>query len=310
MPTDCQERASAARRNRCFALAALILGGAAFAQPAPVTAELRHILEAEENDPLPAAVPKDSAARAKVLGAEWEKRFRPRHARVADMIGRDLLVSPEDFSLAGNVFLHGITADDQLLAYQLLTVAATLGHRDARWQSAEALDAFLVAVGRPQLFGVVLGGARHVVGDPAIDPLRQRHCLPTAAKLDQFARLVADRRSGTLDRQPVTNMLFWSESSIAGSRAFRARSGVVLTPLVITCPRALASADDSYLAGTVLRRSTAPNDKLLAHALLTIAAIEGSAAARCESALSLDDFLMAIGRPRSDVLRARLCGRG
>ncbi|MDB4874740.1 MAG: hypothetical protein JWM41_1186 [Gemmatimonadetes bacterium] len=214
--------------------------------------------------------------------------------------------------------------EDTLAAYARLTVAALDGNRDARWASAVALDEYLAAVGRPQLFGMKFGGPRRVVDDPMTDAIRRRFCLPPRAKLDRFAQYGAAHRSGTLQRQPLTNMLLWLESP--------APRGAIVTTLVIDCPRALAltgpspvtaelrrmagahqsgrdrvvamirrdeltTGDDYFLAGVVLRRDGAAGDMLIAHTLFTVAALEGRDDALAESAAALDDYLTSIGRP-------------
>src|SRR6266480_3168751 len=114
--------------------AAMLVGvvgmGRAGLQEPPVTAELRRLLEQDQNEPYPANVPDDSAARVAFFTAEWNKHFKPRHDRVADIIRRGLLRTAEDYFIAGMIYNHGLKAEDNLLAHALLTVAAVKGHPD------------------------------------------------------------------------------------------------------------------------------------------------------------------------------------
>jgi hypothetical protein len=102
--------------------------------------ELREILEADQNEPFPEGEPTDPAARVAFFTAHWTQHFKPRHHRVIELIAQGELASAEDYFIAGMILNHGITADDNLVAHALLTVAALKGHPEGRWASAAALD--------------------------------------------------------------------------------------------------------------------------------------------------------------------------
>jgi hypothetical protein len=169
----------------------------------PVTAELREILEADQNEPFPEGEPADSAARVAFFTAHWTKHFKPRHDRVIEMIAQGALASAEDYFIAGMILNHGITAEDNLVAHALLTVAALKGHPEGRWASAAALDNFLTMVGHTQLFGTVHGDGRQVLGTPMTDALRREFCVPSLGKQEVLADLLRRGRRGAFDRQKV-----------------------------------------------------------------------------------------------------------
>jgi hypothetical protein len=175
-------------------------GGAA---ESATTAELRRILEADQNEPYPEGVPSDSAARVAFFTALWNRHFKPRHDRVTAMIEQGLLTSAEDYFIAGMIMNHGITPEDNLIAHALLTVAALKGHPDGRWGSAAALDNFLSSIGRPQLFGTVYGEPRSVIGRPMTDALRFQFCVPPLAKQQELAEYLKRGNRQAFDREKV-----------------------------------------------------------------------------------------------------------
>ena len=60
----------------------------------------------------------------------------------------------------------------------------------------------------------------------------------------------------------------------------------------------LSSAEDFFLAGTIVHHSPDPTDNLLAHALFSVAAFKGYPAARWASAAPLDNYLVENGKPQ------------
>lgn len=168
-----------------------------------VTAELRQLLEADQNVPYPDNVPEDSAARVAFFTAEWNKHFKPRHDRVTELVRSGRLRSAEDYYVAGMIYNHGIQPEDNLLAHALLTVAALRGHPDARWASAAALDNFLTSIGRPQLFGTVYGEGRTILGEPMTDALRSQFCVPSLAKQEELSTYLQNDQRERFDREKV-----------------------------------------------------------------------------------------------------------
>jgi hypothetical protein len=175
----------------------------AAAQSSPVTAELRKILDLDQNQLYPKNVPSDSAAMVAFFTAEWNKHFKPRQDRVAEIIRNDLLTSGEDFFIAGMIFNHGLKPEDNLIAHALLTVAAFKGHPDAKWASAAAMDNYLAGKGLPQLFGTVYGEKRDLTREPMTDALRAQFCVPSLAKQVELASLLKGGRRARFDREKV-----------------------------------------------------------------------------------------------------------
>jgi hypothetical protein len=105
---------------RAMVLAAAIAATAPealYAQKSTVTAELRKLLDADQNVPYPDNVPTDSAARVAFFTAEWTKHFKPRQDRVVVIVRDGLLKTGEDYFIAGTIFNHGIKPEDNLMAH-------------------------------------------------------------------------------------------------------------------------------------------------------------------------------------------------
>lgn len=81
------------------------------------------------------------------------RRDKERRAEVADIMARGEANTPNDLYRAAVIFQHGTGEKDFLTAHRLAMMAALHGHRAARWLTAASLDRFLMAVGRPQLYG-------------------------------------------------------------------------------------------------------------------------------------------------------------
>jgi hypothetical protein len=60
----------------------------------------------------------------------------------------------------------------------------------------------------------------------------------------------------------------------------------------------LRSAEDYFVAGMIMNHGMEPEDNLLAHALLTVAAFKGHPDARWASAAAMDNYLTSIGKPQ------------
>jgi hypothetical protein len=194
--------------SRFPAIGILAFCAACSESPSPpasdATRELRGLFQADQNEPYPIGEPQDSAARVAFFTAHWNQHFKPRHDRVLALIQADRLVSGEDYFLAGMILNHGITAEDNLVAHALLTIAAIKGHPEARWASAAALDNYLAMKGEAQLFGTVYGGHRQVVAVPMTDALRRQFCVPAFATQPDLAALLVAGRRDEFDRRKVS----------------------------------------------------------------------------------------------------------
>lgn len=60
----------------------------------------------------------------------------------------------------------------------------------------------------------------------------------------------------------------------------------------------LASAEDYFVAGMIMNHGMEPEDNLLAHALLIVAAFKGHPDARWASAAAMDNYLTSMGKPQ------------
>lgn len=78
-------------------------------------------------------------------------------ARARAIVLSDALESENDFFAAAQVLLHSRDADDLLMSHVCAVAASIQGHEDGLRLSAETLDAFLLACGRPQIFGTARG---------------------------------------------------------------------------------------------------------------------------------------------------------
>lgn len=76
-----------------------------------------------------------------------------RRDQVRAMLDRGEVRSGRDYWRAGFIFQHGDRPEDFLLAHALATAALSLGEQDGAWLAAARLDRYLVATGRPQIYG-------------------------------------------------------------------------------------------------------------------------------------------------------------
>lgn len=195
-------------RGLSIALCVLIVPGlglvpSLLSGPADTTRELKQLIDADQREPLPPNLPTEPAARERVFRAYWEAHFKPRRDRALALVEGGQLSSPEDYELAGTLLNHSLYADDHLVAHLLFTIAARKGHEGARWESAAALDNYLSAIGRPQLFGTLWGSPGRpdedrsgVMGAPMADSLRREFCVPA---LPRQAALLDSLRQGDVE---------------------------------------------------------------------------------------------------------------
>ncbi|HEY3813090.1 MAG TPA: hypothetical protein VGL66_07670 [Caulobacteraceae bacterium] len=97
------------------------------------------------------------------------------------------LQSGEDYEEAANIFQHGKTPQDYLLAHTLAIVAVGKGDKHATWIAAATLDRYLLKVGQPQVYGTQFGeGARKQYDRATIsDALRTELRVPTLDEQDK-----------------------------------------------------------------------------------------------------------------------------
>lgn len=79
--------------------------------------------------------------------------YAERRAQVRAMLDRGEVRSGADHLRAGFIFQHGARPDDYLLANALATAALSQGEKGGAWLAAASLDRYLVATGRPQIYG-------------------------------------------------------------------------------------------------------------------------------------------------------------
>lgn len=84
---------------------------------------------------------------------QMRARDGTRRALVHSLLTTGVLQSAEDFYGAARLFQHSDDPAEFEQAHQLALKAAELGHPDARWLAAAALDRWLVVQGQPQRYG-------------------------------------------------------------------------------------------------------------------------------------------------------------
>lgn len=78
---------------------------------------------------------------------------RQRRVRTGELLDQGLLHSADDLYHAAFVYQHGDNEADYLKAHVLATAAVARGKAAAKWIAAATLDRYLLAIGRPQVFG-------------------------------------------------------------------------------------------------------------------------------------------------------------
>lgn len=73
--------------------------------------------------------------------------------RVAEMLQQDLVNSPTDYYNAAMIYQHASTPQGYKLAHELAMIAASMGHKNAKWLSAASWDRFLRSIKHNQRFG-------------------------------------------------------------------------------------------------------------------------------------------------------------
>ncbi|WP_284734724.1 hypothetical protein [Sphingosinicella terrae] len=140
----------------------------------------------------------DQAARRDPVLIDWavvSVEDRRRRARVRELLDAGELASGEDFRQAAFIFQHGASPDDYLLAHSLAVVAVARGRPDATWIAAAALDRYLQAIERPQIFGTQFRSPPGAMTtqepyDRSLVPDALRQALGVPAQAEQDAQRV------------------------------------------------------------------------------------------------------------------------
>lgn len=260
--------------------------------------------------------------------AAFAARQGQRRARVLEILGATELEDPAAHADAALLLLHGSVPGDYLLAH-VLSIPAGLGSTPfGRFQTAAALDRFLVNIQREQIFGTqsftdspdppaydtypahfVPEHLRRIfqAGPPLrvrMPPEKRRDKPPSAKELRELARDAASA----------------APESLAPEIAARVRAAVFENERL--------QPADHLAAARTLARSAAADDLLLAHVCAVAAAFEANKKERdealAECARTLDLFLASVDQtprfvvppdasppepPLPDWLKAALLGK-
>lgn len=125
----------------------------------------------------------------KITPEQWveiNKADVARRGQVTALLQQGALHTSEDFSKAAFIFQHGDTPDDYLLAHTLAMVAVARGDQGAIWIASATLDRYLIAIGKPQIYGTQFhhDGSTPWTQEPYArtlisDPLRRDLNVPT-----------------------------------------------------------------------------------------------------------------------------------
>jgi hypothetical protein len=117
------------------------------------------------------------------------KTDEEREAATRRLLASGDLKSGKDTREAAVIFQHSHQADDYLLAHTLATIAVSKGDRDAIWIAAASLDRYLMAIGKPQIYGTqfMTPAGQHATQEPynrllISDELRKQLQVPSHAE--------------------------------------------------------------------------------------------------------------------------------
>lgn len=141
-----------------------------------------------DNEELRALCAEDLDDARTFRGDEAFVASQARRGRVEELIAAGALATAADYYHAARVLQHGERLAHWWRAHELARTAAALGHPQARYQAAAALDRWLMRGGRPQKYGTnsVIDGDRWRVWDhdPATtDAERAAWDVPPLAEL-------------------------------------------------------------------------------------------------------------------------------
>jgi hypothetical protein len=117
------------------------------------------------------------------------KSDEEREAATRRLLASGDLKSGKEFREAAVIFQHSHQADDYLLAHTLAMVAMSKGDIDAIWIAAASLDRYLMAIGKPQIYGTqfMTPAGQHATQEPynrvlISDELRKELQVPSQAE--------------------------------------------------------------------------------------------------------------------------------
>ena len=272
----------------------------------PASAELRAMRRSDQAQP---SLQQWTPQQAKVA----EERERLRRKRVGELLDAGKLTTQEDYDIAAAVFQRGLSADDQLTAHELAIISGLLG------ASAPALspnarvvfggmptlaeDGFLQRIGRPPRFDISAVG-RDPIAIAVTEGLRADSLVPSfKGRADSDAgvpRLQMSRRFARVMQRMDPGWQANAAGRPIGAELSRLAAAGRFSARVIELYRddQLWTADDYYHAALVLRRRGDADAVILAHEMAVVAAMRGKVEARRLAAETLDQFLVAIGRPQ------------
>ncbi len=143
----------------------------------------------------------DQGARSGPGPKDWDairKADADRRTRVRGLLDAGKLRCSTDYLRAAFVFQHGEAAEDYLLAHVLSSAASEQGEMGASWLAAATLDRYLMAIGRPQVFGTQFNTPK---GLPTSQEPYDRQLLPDhlRAAFDVPNRAKQDRQRESYD---------------------------------------------------------------------------------------------------------------
>jgi hypothetical protein len=112
--------------------------------------------DAASNPEMKRIFDEDQKVRQPGLKIDWEvvgKSDAARREAAMKLLNEGALRSGEDFMWAANVFQHGDSPNDYLLAHTLAMVAVRKGYSDGIWIAAATLDRYLQSMKQPQIYG-------------------------------------------------------------------------------------------------------------------------------------------------------------
>ena len=129
--------------------------------------------------------------------ATIQKQDAERRAATRKLIDSQHLQTGKDFEYAAFIFQHGGQPDSYLLAHTLAIVAVSKGNVTAQWIAAAALDRYLMAIGKPQVYGTQFQsiGSEPVSQEPydrdvISDKLRTLIGIPTTVEQEKQLQMM------------------------------------------------------------------------------------------------------------------------
>lgn len=91
-----------------------------------------------------------------------------REAATRNLLAAGQLQTGKEFREAAFIFQHSHEPDDYLMAHTLAMIAMTKGDQGASWIAAATLDRYLMAIGKPQIYGTqfMMPAGQPVTQDP------------------------------------------------------------------------------------------------------------------------------------------------